>query len=135
MSPTVRNILIIVGGFIVGNVVNMSIILISDYLIPWPGAIDPANMDSLKENLHLLEPKHFIFPFLAHALGTLVAAYVATKYATSKSIWIGIGIGLVFLSFGYYMTTIIPAPQWFNITDLLLAYLPMGWLGWKLGTE
>ena len=135
MSPTVRNILIIVGGFIIGNIVNMSIILISDYLIPWPGAIDPANMDSLKENLHLLEPKHFIFPFLAHALGTLVAAYVATKYVTSKSIWIGIGMGLVFLGFGYYATTIIPAPQWFNITDLLLAYLPMGWLGWKLGAE
>jgi len=27
----------------------------------------------------------------------------------------------------------ISAPMWFNGLDLLVAYLPMAWLGWSLG--
>jgi hypothetical protein len=28
--------------------------------------------------MHLFEPRHFIFPFLAHSLGTFAGAFVAT---------------------------------------------------------
>jgi hypothetical protein len=30
------------------------------------------------------------------------------------------------------MVFIMPAPLWFIIIDISLAYIPMGWYGWKL---
>jgi hypothetical protein len=33
------------------------------------------------------------------------------------------------------MVMILPSPLWFTLTDLLLAYLPMAWLGIKLAKK
>ena len=30
------------------------------------------------------------------------------------------------------MVFIMPAPVWFIVADLSLAYIPMSWFGWKL---
>ena len=116
----------------VGAAVNMGLILVGQNLIPGPEGIDPSNMDSFKENFHLFEPKHFIFPFLAHALGTLVGAFVATKIAASYQRNIALGIGFLFLMGGITMVTMVPSPTWFTILDLVVAYIPMALLGWKL---
>ena len=42
---------------------------------------------------------------------------------------------LFFLIGGVYMVFIFPAPLWFIVGDLVLAYIPMGWLGWKLSNK
>lgn len=31
------------------------------------------------------------------------------------------------------MVRLLPAPMWFEILDLTLVYLPMGWLAYKIG--
>ena len=33
------------------------------------------------------------------------------------------------------MTTIIPAPIWFEILDLSICYIPMAWIGWILSKK
>jgi hypothetical protein len=132
MSPILRNILAVLAGVIIGSVVNMGLITISGKVIPPPAGVDVTNMESLKASMHLFEPRHFIFPFLAHALGTLVGAFVAFIIAASHKIKFALGSGVFFLIGGITNVFLLPAPTWFAVLDLVGAYIPMGWLGGKL---
>ena len=96
MNPILKNILALVAGIIIGSIVNMGIIMLSSSIIPSPEGVDVTNMESLKSSLHLFEPRHFIFPFLAHALGTLVGAYIAALIATNNKLKFALGIGVFF---------------------------------------
>ena len=132
MNPTLRNILAVVAGLIIGGLVNMGLVSLSPAIIPPPEGMDPSDMESIKEFMPQMEFRHFIFPFLAHALGTLAGAFTAAKLALSKHMSLGLIIGAFFLIGGIMMVVQLPSPMWFNILDLLAAYLPMGYLGVKL---
>ncbi len=119
-------------GLIVGSVINMGIIMISGMVIPPPNGADVTTMEGLRETLPLFEPKHFLMPFLAHALGTLAGAFIAAKIAATRKILIAMVIGLFFLGGGIWSAYMLKGPTWFLIVDLVLAYIPMAWLGWKL---
>lgn len=133
MNPIVRNILAVVAGLILGGMVNMGIITISGSIIPPPEGADVTTPEGLKASIHLFEPKHFLMPFLAHALGTFVGALVAALIAANRKMLFAIVIGLFNLTGGIVAVTMIPAPMWFNVTDLVLAYIPMAVAGGKLG--
>ncbi len=132
MNPIFKNLLAVISGIIIGSIVNMGLIMVSSSIIPLPEGVDPTNMEDLKANIGSFPVKNFIFPFLAHALGTLVGAYIAAKIAANKHLGISMIIGFVFLLGGIMMVVDLPAPMWFNVLDLVGAYLPMAWLGWKL---
>ena len=73
-------------------------------------------------------------PFAAHAMGTLVGAYIAALLALSQKLTIAMVIGVMFLVGGVIAVMMIPdCPLWFSALDLSVAYLPMGWLGWRMG--
>lgn len=133
MNPVLRNVLAVVAGIVVGNVVNIGLITLSPKIVAPPAGVNPADLDSLKANIHLFEFKHFIMPFLAHALGTLFGALVAALLAVSHKMRIALGIGVFFLLGGIAMAFMVPAPTWFNVLDLLMAYFPMAWIGGMLG--
>lgn len=78
-------------------------------------------------------PQHFLFPFLAHALGTLLGATVAYLIAVQRRDVMAYVIGALFLAGGIYSVFALPAPTWFSVVDVLFAYLPMAWLGILLG--
>lgn len=82
--------------------------------------------------LNLYTPMHFIVPFLAHAIGTLVGSIIASLIAGSHQKYISLGIAGFFMLGGITMVVLLPSPMWFNILDLGIAYIPMGWLGWKI---
>ncbi len=134
MHPIVKNILAVLIGIIVGTFVNGSLISISGSIIPPPEGADVTTVEGLKAAMHLFEPKHFIFPFLAHALGTLTAAFIAARLAATHKMRIALGIGICFLVGGAMMVYQLPSPVWFSVVDLVGAYLPMGWLGAKLAS-
>ena len=127
-----RNILAVLAGLLVGSVVNMAIVLLGPSLIPPPAGVDVSNPESLAQSMHLFEARHFVTPFLAHALGTLVGAFVAFKVAASQKAKFAWTIGVLFLCGGVAACFMIPAPAWFMALDLLVAYLPMAWLGIRL---
>lgn len=135
MNPIFRNVLAVIAGVVIGSVVNMGLINISGKIIPPPAGVDVTNIESLKASMHLFAPKHFIFPFLAHALGSLVGAFVAFIVAASHKIKFAIGIGAFFLIGGITSVFMLPAPTWFAVLDLVFAYIPMGWLGGKLAEK
>lgn len=133
MHPTMRNILAIIAGFVIGGIVNMGLIMLSGSIIPPPAGADLTTPEGIQAAASLLEPRHFIFPFLAHALGTLSGALVAAWIAASNKMRLAFVIGILTLAGGIYAAYIIPAPTWFVALDLLVAYIPMAYLGGKLG--
>lgn len=132
MHPVLRNVLAVAAGIILGSVVNMGLIMISGSIIPPPEGADMTTAEGMKASVHLLQPRHFLFPFLAHALGTLAGAYLTARLAISRNSFLAILIGVFFLIGGIAAANMIPAPDWFVVTDLFLAYLPMAWLGGRL---
>ena len=76
---------------------------------------------------------HFVFPFLAHALGTLIGAIAGTRIGRVVAPTLPMAIAGLFLLGGIVIAVSLPAPTVFVTIDLLLAYLPMGYLGWCMG--
>jgi hypothetical protein len=130
-----KNVLAVIAGIIIGGVVNMGLIMIGGEVIPPPPGADVTDMESLKASMHLFEPRHFISPFVAHALGTLVGALVAAKLASSQQMVFAMGIGAFFLAGGIVNAFMLPAPVWFIVVDLAGAYIPMAWIGGKIATK
>ena len=86
MNTIFKNILVVLGGYLLGMVVNMGLI-------------------------------------------------ITAKFAASYHMILAICIGIFFLLGGISMVFIMPAPVWFIVADLSLAYIPMGWFGWKLSGQ
>ena len=132
MSPILRNILAVIVGVIIGGAINMGIISISGALIPPPEGVNPNDIESLKASMGSFGPKHFIFPFLAHALNSLVGVFLTAFIAINHKMKFALGIGAFVLLGGIAAAFMLPAPTWFEILDLTLAYIPMAWLGGKI---
>jgi hypothetical protein len=135
MPSLLRNVLAVLAGIVIGGAVNMAIINLIALLIPPPAGVDVTNAESLSNGIHLFEPRHFIMPFLAHAVGTFAGALAAFLIAATYRAPIAYVIGAVFLCGGVAASFMIPAPAWFIALDLLVAYLPMAWLGIRIGTR
>lgn len=128
-----RNILAFLLGLVVGSIINMGLILLGHHVVPLPAGADVATMESLAASMHLFGPEHFVFPFLAHALGTLAGALLAFIIAASHRAIVALAIGGAFLAGGITNVLNLPAPAWFNALDLVFAYLPMAWLAIVVG--
>lgn len=135
MNPIVRGVIAVIMGFVLGGIVNMGIIMLGSGIIPAPEGVDVSSAGSIAAGMHLFEPKHFITPFLAHALGTLVAATLAGVIAANHRMRYALGMGGLSLVGGIYAATVIPAPVWFIAVDLIGAYIPMGALGGILAVK
>ncbi len=132
MNPIIKNILAVIAGLLIGSIVNMGIIMISSSIIPPPDGADVTTMEGLKSSMHLFQPKNFILPFLAHALGTFAGACIAAIIAVNHKMKFALGIGCFFLIGGIANTVMLPSPIWFTVLDLVGAYIPMAYFAGKL---
>lgn len=129
MKDIVRNVIAVIAGIFIGGVVNMILVSIGPSVIPLPEGADITTTEGLQASIGSFSPMNFLFPFLGHALGTLVGAFAAAKIAVSQQMKISIGIGVFFLLGGITAVYLFGGPVWFAILDLVLAYIPMGYLG------
>lgn len=134
MNPILRNILAVIIGWAIGSIINMSLLQIGHTTMPIEG-IDPNDMDALAEIMPTLESKYFTFPFLAHALGALVGAFIAGMIAKVRKMRAAFIVGVLFLIGGIFINYIITGPLWYTIVDITLAYIPMAWIGGKLAQK
>jgi hypothetical protein len=135
MKTIGKNILVVVAGVIIGGLVNMVLVNIGPSVVPLPAGADVSTMENLRESMKLFAPVNFIFPFLAHALGTLAGAFFAARFATRHSLLFALAIGLFFLIGGIAAVSMLGGPLWFQVTDLLVAYIPMSVLGAALADK
>ncbi len=135
MHPILKNSLAILAGAFIGGALNMAIIMVSSHIIPPPDGADLKTMEGLKAAMHLMEPKHFLMPFLAHALGTLVGSCITAYIVPNQKMMYALLIATWFMIGGIMNIFMLPSPTWFTITDLVGAYLPMGFLGGYIATR
>ena len=115
-----------------GSIVNMALIMIGPYIVAPPEGADVTTAEGLKASMHLFQPVNFLFPFLAHALGTVAGALLTAWIAAGRKMVFALVIGVMFLAAGIANIFMLPSPLGFTLTDLLLAYVPMAWLAGKL---
>ena len=131
MNPILRNILAFVLGWLGGSAVNMALVQVGHSIFTIEG-VDPNDMEALAAVMPSLGFEYFIFPFLAHALGTLAGAIIGGWIAATHRMKIALGIGGFFLLGGVVVNFMLPGPLWFAVVDILIAYLPMAWLGGRI---
>jgi hypothetical protein len=129
MPNPLRIALALILGIAIGGGVNMALIMLGPTLIAPPPGADTTTAEGLRASMHLLEPRHFLMPFLAHAVGTFAGALAGSLITVSHRSIVAYAIGTVFLCGGIAASFMIPAPTWFIVLDLAAAYLPMAWLG------
>lgn len=125
MKPMVRNVLAVVAGFIACMILNGVLLGVLMKAIPPPEGFDP----NVVSTFELLQPRHLISPFLAHALPSLIGGLIAALLAASRRMTCALVVGGLHLLGGIAAAFMIPAPAWFTALDLVVAYLPMAWLG------
>ena len=134
MNRIFKNVLAVIIGWLGGSIVNMGLIELGHKVFPIAG-FDLNDMNSLASLMPTLDPMYFIFPFLAHALGTLVGALLAGRIATTHKMKFSMAIGGLFLAGGIMINFMLPGPTWFAVVDVLIAYIPMAWIGGKLAQK
>jgi len=133
MPGWLRIALGLVLGVVVGGVANMGLVMLGGIVLPPPEGVDPTELESIRANIGTYSPLQFVTPFVAHAVGRLIGAGLATAISRSTSFWPALVVGGWFLLGGIAMVALIPeTPVWFMAVDLGLAYLPMALLGHRL---
>ena len=135
MHPILKNILAVLAGLVVGNVVNGGIVFASLLMHPELQGIDMNDTEAFAEVMKGFGLSDYIIPFLAHALGTLAGAFIAAKIAATRKMTMALIIGVFFLIGGILNIMQLPYPTSMIVVDLALAYFPMAWLGGTLGSR
>jgi len=129
----VRNFLITIGAAILGQLVAYIIILVGPYVIPPPNGMDISTHHGLYAAWPDVEPKHFFMLFLGNAFGSFLAATLISRFTTRRILSRSLLVGLLYLFIGIYHANVDPAPWWFKVSDVCIAYLPMTILGYFFG--
>jgi hypothetical protein len=133
MRKVLRIALSVLAGLVVGSAINMALVLLGGKLVPPPPGADVSTTEGLRAAMPLFEARHFVFPFLAHALGTVFGAFFAALFAPVRPKLAAMIVGVFFLAGGVANVLMLPSPAWFTALDLLLAYLPAAAVGFMLG--
>jgi hypothetical protein len=114
MKKALRNTLAVIAGILIGMTINLAFVMLSTMVVPPPPGVDMSDMESLKEHLHLYEPRHYLMPFLAQALGPLTGACAAVFFAVSAWRVFAFVIGAFFMAGGMADVFLLPWRNWFN---------------------
>lgn len=128
MKPIFRNILAVIIGAAVCMILNGLLLGMMMKLVGTPDGFDPNDTSTYS----LLEGKHFLSPFVAHALPSLISGAIAALIAATHKMTFALVVGVLHLLGGVVAAFLIPAPAWFIVADLALAYLPMAWIGGRI---
>lgn len=132
MKVSLKNSLALILGVLVGATVNAGVLRLGNLIIPLPNGTSVDTIDDLKKAIPLFETRHFIAPFLAHAIGTCFGSIMAGSIAETHKLKFSLAVGFLFLTGGISMVLQLPSPVWFNVIDLVLAYVPVAFLTGQL---
>lgn len=118
-----KSVLATIIGFIVASLtVYIFESLIGHALFPLPDNIDPMNMQSIKDNMHLIPVGSKVFVIIAHFMGIVVGMLVAILISKSTLIpsYIVGGLMLAATAFNLIM---LPKETWFLLSDGILVII------------
>jgi hypothetical protein len=135
MPIIIRNIMAVVAGIITGSLINSGVLQVGMYLLPLPEGVNISTPEGLASGLALFRWYDFITPFLAHALGTFAGASITVLIAARRKWHLSLVVGIFFFLGGAYLVHLLPAPLWFEVLDLVLAYVPPTYLANRLFSD
>ena len=116
-----KHVLGTIIGFIVASLtVYIFESLIGHNLFPLPETIDPMDMDSINENMHLIPVGSKVFVVIAHFMGIVVGMWVAALISKTSMLPSYIVGGLMLAATAFNLI-VLPKETWFLLTDGLLA--------------
>ena len=71
MKQILINVFAVLAGWIIGSSLNMGLVELGNLVFPIKG-VNTNSMEELAVVIPTLTATYFIFPFLAHALGTFL---------------------------------------------------------------
>ncbi|MBL7982273.1 MAG: hypothetical protein JNL52_10755 [Flavobacteriales bacterium] len=128
MNPILRNVLAVLAGATACIMLNGFLLGVMMQMITPPEGFDPNEISTYS----LLQAKHLLSPFVAHAIPSLVGGFIAALIAVNRKMTVALVVGGLHFVGGVAAAFMIPAPTWFVVLDLTVAYLPMSWLGGRL---
>lgn len=126
-----RNILAVLVGAAVCMFFNGLLLGLLMKVNPPPAGFDPNKLLTYG----LLEARHLMSPFIAHAVPSFLGGMIAALIASTRKMTFALVVGGFHLIGGIAAAFMIPAPSWFLALDLTVAYLPMAWLGGRVVTR
>jgi hypothetical protein len=118
-----KNVLATIVGFIVASVtVYVFESLLGHTLFPLPEGIDPMDMESIKENMHLIPVGAKVFVVIAHFMGILMGMFVAALISKTSMVPAYIVGGLMLASTAFNLV-MLPKETWFLAADTVGAIL------------
>lgn len=135
MNATTRNTLAFFAGVVALAVAKYAAIALGNAVIPPPAGADLSTIDGFKAAIPLYEAKHWIPAFFEHSVGSIAGGAAAASFAVSYRMRLALGIGALHMLGGLAAAWMLPLPMGVEVIDLAAMYLPMAWIGGKLGSR
>ena len=131
MNPILRNVLAVIIGAVICILLNGLLLGVMSKMNPPPEGFDP----NVPATYTMLQAKHLMNPFVAHAVPSLIGGLIAALIAATRKMTFALVVGGLHMLGGIVASFIIPAPAWYIVLDLGLAYLPMAWIGGRIASR
>ena len=127
----IRNVFAVVGGLVVGGVVNMGLIQLNTRVFyPMPAGLDMNDTDQFNAYLATLPTLAFIVVIIAHLGQAFVGGWVAAVFGESRHMLLAIIVGALSLAGGIMAMMMFKGPDWMIIE--LPLYLLVAWFAGRL---
>ncbi len=135
MNATVRNSLAFIGGFVALAAAKYVATVLGNAAIPPPPGVDLSTVEGFTAAVPLYEATQWVPAFFEHAVGSMAGGATAAFLAVSHRMTLALGIGALHMVGGIAAALMVPLPGWVVALDLVAMYLPMAWIGGKLGSR
>jgi hypothetical protein len=119
-----RNILAVVAGFILANLVIVGVEMVSSLIYRPPPGFNPRDPEAMRELMAVMPAGAWLMVALAWFLGTAVGAAVAVRIGRQAPAALAVVIGSLLLAAGVANMLMLPHPGWFVPAGL--AMFPLG---------
>lgn len=131
MKTTLRNILGVVAGVLVGAVVIFAVQFAGHQIYPVAGSLDMNDKEAMAAFMASLPVGALLIVIAAYAAGSFVGGGLAALICRGARIRHALVVGVVLLLSGVMNLVAIPHPVWFSILTVLV-FLPAAWLGGRM---
>jgi len=131
MSPTLRSVLAVVFGLILGAAVILAVQALGHQVYPIPEGLDVRDPEALKAYVAEAPVGVLLFVLAAYALGSFAGGAFAGWYARRAPATHGLIVGAVLLAGGVANLLMIPHPAWFAVACVAV-FVPAAYLGARL---
>ena len=126
-----RNIFAVLGGLIVGGLLNMGLIELNmRVLFPTPEGMDTNDPEQFNAYIATLPTLAFFVVLLAHLGQSFVGGWVAARLGASRPMLLAMIVGVFSLAGGIIVMMMIQGPNWMLVE--LPLYLVVAWLAGRL---